>query len=139
MATANSSYAHSMKRSRLNGVAAEACEEPHAHAIAKLRPVDPATLEAAAGFFRAAGDASRLRILTQLRDGERCVSDLAAASDDGMSTMSQRLKVLRAEGLVRRRREGKHVLYALADAHVLSLIEAALEHAHDHANHRETP
>lgn len=94
--------------------------------------MDPRALEAAAGFFRAAGDAGRLRILTELRDGERCVSDLAAASDDGMSTMSQRLKVLRSEGLVRRRRDGKHVLYALADAHVLALVDTALAHAEDH-------
>ncbi len=129
----------SLTRPSLGVSPIEVCAEPHPRAARRAAPVDPQTLEAAAGFFRAAGDASRLRILTQLRDGELCVTDLAAASDEGMSTMSQRLKVLRSEGLVRRRRDGKHILYALADAHVLALVEAALEHAHDHANHKETP
>ncbi|MBL8715489.1 MAG: helix-turn-helix transcriptional regulator [Myxococcales bacterium] len=128
-----------MKRSRvtadLTPKSVETCREPHGPRVS--RPVDPRALEAAAGFFRAAGDAARLRILTELRDGERCVSDLAAASEDGMSTMSQRLKVLRAEGLVRRRRDGKHILYALADAHVLALVDTALAHAEDHR--KETP
>ena len=46
-----------------------------------------------------------------------------------MSTVSQRLRLLRSERLVARRRDGKHVYYALADAHVGELLQAALEHA----------
>ncbi|MEO7094099.1 MAG: metalloregulator ArsR/SmtB family transcription factor [Polyangiales bacterium] len=87
------------------------------------------TLARAAGFFRAAGEVARLRLLSHLMDGEWCVSELAAALDEGMSTISQRLRILRAEGLVERRREGKHVYYMLADAHVASLLESALAHA----------
>jgi DNA-binding transcriptional ArsR family regulator len=126
-----------MNRSRVadGSKEAERCEAPHPPRVRVRPPVDARALEAAAGFFRAAGDAGRLRILTELREGERCVSDLAALAEDGMSTMSQRLKVLRAEGLVRRRRDGKHVLYALADDHVLALVDTALAHALDH--HKE--
>ena len=93
-------------------------------------------LERAAAIFRALGDAARLRLLAQLAAGERCVSDLAAG--EGLSTVSQRLRLLRAEGLVQRRRQGKHIYYALSDAHVALLLTNALEHAaeaagaHDH-------
>ena len=57
--------------------------------------------------------------------------ELAAALGEGLSTVSQRLKVLRTEGLVARRRDGKHILYSLADAHVASLLTSALEHAQE--------
>lgn len=73
------------------------------------------------------GDVPRLRLLTTLSSGERCVTDLAVG--EGLSTVSQRLRLLRAEGLVRRRRQGKHIFYALSDVHVAELIANALEHA----------
>lgn len=91
--------------------------------------VDPRALSSAASFFRALGDLERLRLLSCLREGELCVSDLSKVLGDAMSSISQRLKVLRQEGLVARRREGKRVLYALADEHVVTLIEAGLAHA----------
>ncbi len=95
-------------------------------------PVKPEVLERAAALFRAAGDPGRLRILHCLLCEEHCVTDLAAESGDGMSTVSQRLKILRSEGLVKRRREGKHIYYTLADDHVRELVRGALEHAsHD--------
>ncbi len=112
----------------------ETCEvEAHSHGRRKVPSFDEPALEAAAGFFRAAGDVSRLRLLTVLREGEWCVSELAQALGEGLSTISQRLKVLRTEGLVARRRDGKHVLYSLADEHVAELIGNALAHASDHA------
>jgi ArsR family transcriptional regulator, lead/cadmium/zinc/bismuth-responsive transcriptional repressor len=85
----------------------------------------------AAGMLRAAGDPERLRLLELLAGGELCVSEIAQITDDLLPTVSQRLKVLRQEGLVRSRREGKHVLYALADQHVTDLIFAVLAHAQE--------
>lgn len=85
----------------------------------------------AAGMLRAAGDPVRLRLLELLTGGELCVSEIALITDDLLPTVSQRLKVLRQEGLVRSRREGKHVLYALADQHVIDLIFAVLAHAQE--------
>ncbi|MEM7447565.1 MAG: metalloregulator ArsR/SmtB family transcription factor [Myxococcota bacterium] len=87
-------------------------------------------VERAAAIFRAAGDPGRLRILEQLSLGEQCVSELAAQSGEGMSTVSQRLRLLRSEKLVIRRREGKHIFYALADEHVDALVQSALNHAY---------
>jgi DNA-binding transcriptional ArsR family regulator len=57
--------------------------------------------------------------------------ELAEATGEGLSTVSQRLKVLRSEGLIARRRDGKHILYSLADAHVAGLLAFALEHAQE--------
>ena len=107
--------------------------EVHAHATTRqVRVHGEKTLARAAGFFRAAGEVARLRLLSHLMEGEWCVSELAEALGEGMSTISQRLRILRAEGLVERRREGKHVYYALADEHVASLLESALAHAAEH-------
>ena len=115
----------------------EASCEPHQHALsADTRALDPSVLEAAARFFRAAGDPARLRILVELRAGERCVSEIAAQSADELSTVSQRLRVLHGEGLLRKRRDGKHILYRLADDHVQALIESACSHAEELARDR---
>jgi len=92
-------------------------------------PVDPALLERAAAMFRAAGDPARLRILEHLLSGSCCVSELAEALDEQLSTMSQRLRLLRESRLVSRTRDGKHVYYALADNHVAELIQNVLDHA----------
>lgn len=105
--------------------------EVHAHEAREAVAVPTEALEAAAGFFRAAGDVSRLRLLTVLRSGEWCVTELAQALDEALPTISQRLKILRSEGLVARRRRGKHVLYSLADEHVAALLASAIEHAQE--------
>lgn len=88
----------------------------------------PVAIDDAAGLFRALGDPARLRLVCRLAQAEACVSELAAELDEGLSTVSQRLRLLRAERVVTRRREGKHVFYALADHHVLTVIRDALDH-----------
>jgi ArsR family transcriptional regulator, lead/cadmium/zinc/bismuth-responsive transcriptional repressor len=85
----------------------------------------------AAGMLRAAGEPSRLRLLELLTGGELCVSEIAGVTEESLPTISQRLKVLRQEGLVSSRREGKHVMYTLADQHVIDLILAVLAHAQE--------
>jgi len=91
--------------------------------------VDDAALDRASGLFRAIGEPARLRILSRLAQGEMCVTELAASEQESLSTISQRLRVLRAEHLITRRRRGKHINYALADQHVMDLIFNALAHA----------
>lgn len=87
------------------------------------------TLAAAAAMLDAAGDAGRLRLLCRLEQGERCVTELAEAEDEKVPTISARLKLLHGARLVTRRREAKHVYYALADDHVQSLLRDILDHA----------
>jgi DNA-binding transcriptional ArsR family regulator len=72
---------------------------------------------------------ARLRLLERLMHGPWCVSELAEASGEGLTTVSQRLRVLRDGGMVRRRREGKHIFYSVADEHVAELVRSALDHA----------
>jgi ArsR family transcriptional regulator len=86
-------------------------------------------IETAAAIFRALGDPERLRLLVRLAAGEACVSDLADEESEKITTVSARLKTLRAVRLVKRRREAKHAFYTLADQHVLPLIQNAIDHA----------
>lgn len=91
-------------------------------------PYSSNDFEAGARLFRALGDESRLRLLEYLSRGEACVSEIAEKSGEGLSTVSQRLRILRMDGLVNRRREGKHLFYRLTDHHIEELIRNGLEH-----------
>jgi DNA-binding transcriptional ArsR family regulator len=109
-----------------------ACEPTEHDVRAPIGPrVSDEAYERAASFFRAAGDVARLKLLTRLADGggEWCVTELAQAAHVPLPTISQQLRLLRTEGLVRRRRVAKHVYYALADAHIRDLLRSALDHA----------
>jgi ArsR family transcriptional regulator len=84
--------------------------------------------EALARQFALMADPTRLRLLTALMAGELCVCDLAAATGINRSTVSHQLRTLREARLVRRRREGKVIYYALDDEHVVDLITLASAH-----------
>lgn len=86
-------------------------------------------LETAADMFRALADPLRLRLLSRLAAGEACVTELAALEGDKLTTISARLQSLHGVRLVKRRRNAKHVFYALADDHVLLLVQSAIDHA----------
>lgn len=103
--------------------------DDHVHEGAASPGLDESIVEHAVTLFRTVGEPARLRLLERLSFGEFCVSELAAATGDQLSTLSERLRVLRAAGLVRRRRQGRHIYYSLADRHVLELIRSALDHA----------
>jgi DNA-binding transcriptional ArsR family regulator len=91
--------------------------------------IDAVACERAAAIFRALGDPQRLRILMVLEASERCVSELCDVLDDNMPAISQRLRLLKSERVVRSRRDGKHIYYALADAHISRLVTNGLLHA----------
>jgi ArsR family transcriptional regulator, lead/cadmium/zinc/bismuth-responsive transcriptional repressor len=94
----------------------------------KIKPAQR-QLEAAAAMFDALSDTARLRTLMRLADKDQSVSEIAAAEGEKMTTVSARLQVLHAARLIARRREGKSVIYSLADEHVVSLVENAIVHA----------
>ena len=109
---------------------------PEEHARrARTANLSEEQLERAAAIFRAAGDVSRLKLLSRLCDGEWCVTELAEAAGVGLSTVSQQLRLLRSERIVARRRAGKHIFYSLADAHVIDLNQSAIEHAGEPHTH----
>ncbi len=81
--------------------------------------------------FKALGNPARIRILHALLHGELCVGDLSALLTLSVSAVSHHLQRLRAMRIVRFRRVGKLIYYALDDEHVTHLIRVGLEHA-DH-------
>lgn len=84
-------------------------------------------LALAAKLFRGFGDPSRLAILAALRDGERCVSELVAATGLSQPNVSGHLACLRDCGLVLARPEGRFVRYRLSDPRVGRLLATAAE------------
>jgi ArsR family transcriptional regulator, lead/cadmium/zinc/bismuth-responsive transcriptional repressor len=100
------------------------------HATDRLRiPVNDPAIERAARIFRALGEPARIRLLARLAQGEACVTELSELEGESITVISQRLRVLRADNIVGRRRDGKHILYYLADQHVLDLVFNGLAHA----------
>ena len=65
----------------------------------------------------------RLKILCLLRDGERCVTDLAEAAGGKRSNVSQQLKLLTLAGWLERSRVEQRVVYRLADKRVRALLD----------------
>ena len=121
------------RKSSLRTRASVEAVAPHAHPPRRPHaPPSDHAFESAAALFRAAGDVARLKLLVRLSEGEWCVTELAESSGTKLSTVSQQLRLLRAERIVKRRRDGKHLYYCLADGHMLELIRNALEHADEH-------
>ena len=85
-------------------------------------------LEAIADLFKAFGDPTRVQILSNLLAGEMCVGDIAEAVELSQSAVSHQLRILKQMHLIKFRREGKNILYSLADDHVRTILEMGLEH-----------
>ena len=81
--------------------------------------------------FRIFGDSTRIRILYVLFESEMCVCDIAALLGMTQSAISHQLRALKNARLVKARREGKTVFYALADDHVKTIINQGLEHVRE--------
>ena len=81
-----------------------------------------------AELFKYFADPTRIRIMFFLRDGERCVNDIADGLKMTQSAVSHQLKILKTSKLIRSRREGKAVFYSLADEHVQLILETGLDH-----------
>jgi ArsR family transcriptional regulator len=78
--------------------------------------------------FKVLSDETRTRILYLLAHGELCTCDLAGILEMGLPAVSHHLRLLRMARLVRYRREGKNVHYALDDDHVVHIIREAQAH-----------
>ena len=89
-------------------------------------PLDMALMREGASqakaMLTALANENRLLLLCQLTHGEKSVSDLESALDLHQPTLSQQLGVLRSEGLVTTRRDGKRIYYAIADTRVRTLL-----------------
>ena len=89
---------------------------------------DEDTIFELAELYKIFGDHTRIRILCVLWEHELCVCDIAKVLSMTDSAISHQLRVLKAARLIKYRREGKTVFYSLADEHVQTLINCAVEH-----------
>lgn len=81
----------------------------------------------ASGMLRSLGNQDRLLLLCQLSQEELCVSEIEERLDIRQPSLSQQLGVLRREGLVTTRKDGKRVYYRVADPKVLALLQTLYE------------
>lgn len=81
-----------------------------------------------AELFKVFGDSTRIKILYVLLESEMSVGDIAQALSMTQSSISHQLRVLKQSRLVKFRREGKNVVYSLADDHVHTMLSQGLEH-----------
>jgi DNA-binding transcriptional ArsR family regulator len=88
--------------------------------------VDPEALRRSAGTavgaLKLLANEDRLLLLCQLSQREMCVSDLEQTLGIFQPTLSQQLGVLRNEGVVHTRREGKNIFYSVADSPMLEIL-----------------
>ena len=110
----------------------DCCEENQVHQdiLQKVQSdlPDDEVLYDLAELFKVFGDSTRIRILFVLFEAEVCVCDLANALNMTQSAISHQLRILKANKLVKSRREGKSVFYSLSDDHVRTIIAMGLEH-----------
>ena len=113
----------------------ERCEVTEAHegVISRVRAEMPAdeVLYNLAELFKLFGDSTRIRILYALFEEEMCVCDIAQLLNMTQSAISHQLRVLKQNHLVRARREGKAMVYSLADSHVRTILDQGLEHVEE--------
>jgi DNA-binding transcriptional ArsR family regulator len=102
---------------------------PKAEALRRQR-LGVEAAEAAAARAKALADPTRLTLAVALRDadGELCVCDLSWVAERSEKLVSHHVRALRAAGLVRSRREGKMVMYALTEAG-RALVDSVLSEA----------
>jgi DNA-binding transcriptional ArsR family regulator len=101
--------------------------------VARVRAglMAPREVDALAETFHVLGDPTRVRILDALAAAELCVCDLATLLGVSESAVSHQLRLLRTMRIVRSRRAGRMVFYALDDQHVTALFDQGLRHVEE--------
>ena len=90
---------------------------------------DKPTMDSIAELFKGFADTTRVHILSLLlAKDELCVTDIAGEVDISQSAVSHQLRLLKQMHLIKFRREGKNILYSLADDHVKTILQMGLEH-----------
>lgn len=110
----------------------ECCEEKIVHEevveSAKRDMPEESLLYDLADLFKIFGDTTRVKILYALFEAEMCVCDICELLGMTQSAISHQLRVLKQARLVRCRREGKSVIYFLADDHVKHIMADGFDH-----------
>lgn len=101
------------------------------HANLEIRLPSDEQVQVVADTFQMLSDPTRIRLLSALAQGEQSVTCLAEIIGANTAAVSQHLSKLRLAGIVRQRRDGTFMFYALNDVHAGQLLNEALNHA-DH-------
>ena len=118
-----------------NAPVTELCEVKGIHVdvvedVRKRLP-DSDKLNDLAYLFKLFGDGTRIGILWALSESEMCVCDLCALLNMKQSAVSHQLRNLKQSRVVRSRREGKVVYYALDDEHIRQLLDLGMVHVNE--------
>jgi ArsR family transcriptional regulator, lead/cadmium/zinc/bismuth-responsive transcriptional repressor len=90
--------------------------------------IDSQTANRLAEIFAALADPTRLRIISALSHHELNVGDLSRLIGTSESATSHQLRLLRTQRIVRTRKEGRQVYYALDDEHIHDLLDRGIAH-----------
>ena len=109
------------------------CEVIHGEVVEKVKGMMPEDKDFydLENLFKMFSNNTRLQILWALNCNEMCVCDLAVLLNMTKSAISHQLKSLRLSNLVKYEKQGKVVLYSLADRHIKDIFEKGFEHIHE--------
>lgn len=97
----------------------------------ELKDVPEEELIDLAELFKMFADSTRIKILYDLFQGEKNVTQICNDLEMNQSAISHQLKILRSSKLIKARRDGKMMLYSLADEHVKTIIAMGMDHVEE--------
>lgn len=107
-------------------------EQKHQHQnnIVKLRDglASDEALQDLAELFKVFGDNTRIRIMCALFNSDLTVTEISELLDMSPSAISHQLRILKQSKLVKSQRDGKNMVYSLADDHVYTIFMQGLSH-----------
>ena len=121
-----------MKNDNLENKNDDVCEvfDSHEDAVARVREQMLIEEEYSdlSEFFKIFGNPTRLKIISLLSVEDLCVCDISEALELNQTTVSNQLRILRANNIVKYQKEGKMARYSLTDAHIEMIYKVGLEH-----------
>lgn len=104
-----------------------ACNQDQTKCLFETMP-DEEVLFDLADLFKVFADTTRIKILYALMEQDRCVADISEIIHATQSAVSHQLRILKQAHLVKFQRDGKNVIYSLADGHVYTMLAQGLNH-----------
>ena len=103
----------------------------HGQLVQKAKEITPSQgyVNIMCQILKLMGEPTRMKIIYSLLNGEMCVLHIVEAVEGSQSAVSQQLRLLKDNKLVKSRREGKNVLYSIADEHVVEIVKLVEAHA----------
>ena len=121
-----------MKNNNLENENDDVCEvfDSHEDAVARVKceMLSEGEYSVLSEFLKIFGNPTRLKIISLLCIEDLCVCDLCEALELNQTTVSNQLRILRANNIVKYQKEGKMARYSLTDLHIEMIYKVGLEH-----------